>query len=274
MKLKKILCFILATSTLMLCSCSSGQKTSSEKETTPTVSESDSKNSEEATQTTTTTVTTTEATTTTALPDSPYLTLIGHASVKIKTSDEKVIYIDPAYTKTDGAYDEPADLILVTHSHDDHNNVSLVTPKENCTTITFKESHPTENEYKSFEVDGIKVDTVAAENSNHNILYCVGYVLTFDGISVYHAGDTSKLDLINEQLKDRTIDYALYPIDGVYNMNAKEAAAFADSIGAKNNIPIHITSYDSSYDDKMAKSFTPQNAVCVEYGSSIQLKKS
>ena len=39
----------------------------------------------------------------------PTLTLIGHASMKIKTAEGVVIYIDPYY---DGDYTEPADIVL------------------------------------------------------------------------------------------------------------------------------------------------------------------
>ena len=51
------------------------------------------------------------------------MTFIGHASVKIKTTTGEVIYIDP-YFPTD-SYKEPADVILVTHGHSDHNRVDL-----------------------------------------------------------------------------------------------------------------------------------------------------
>ena len=46
---------------------------------------------------------------------------LGHASWKIKTAD-KTIYIDPYQ----GNYDEQADIILSTHSHQDHCDPSKV----------------------------------------------------------------------------------------------------------------------------------------------------
>lgn len=239
MKLKKIISFVLATSLLSLGACSSDDS-----------SDSSSKQKSETPAT---------------------LTLIGHASAKIVTSEGKVIYIDPAYEKTEGAYTEPADIILVTHSHDDHNKVSLVTKKDGCQVITNKESHPKSDEYKSFEIDGIKIEAVAASNKNHNIDDSVGYVLTFDGKTVYHAGDTSIEEKTIEQLKGRTIDYAMYPIDGQYNMAASAAAEFANSIGAKNNIPIHIDGVYAAYNAEKAKTFTPNGAMYIEYGKTITL---
>ncbi|MDD5934095.1 MAG: MBL fold metallo-hydrolase [Clostridiales bacterium] len=61
------------------------------------------------------------------------MTFIGHASVKIVTTSGKVIYIDPFYPTV--SYREPADYILVTHSHSDHNVVRLCTKKPDCVEI-------------------------------------------------------------------------------------------------------------------------------------------
>ena len=46
----------------------------------------------------------------------------GHGSLRIVTGEGKVIYIDPYAGK---GYDLPADLILVTHAHQDHTAVNL-----------------------------------------------------------------------------------------------------------------------------------------------------
>lgn len=51
------------------------------------------------------------------------LTYFGRSSVKIKTASGLVVYIDPY---APGDYSEPADLILVTHGHIDHNRVKLI----------------------------------------------------------------------------------------------------------------------------------------------------
>ena len=60
---------------------------------------------------------------------SPTLTYIGHASVKIVSSNGSVLYIDPAYNKWDYK-NQPADYILVTHSHEDHKPVAALSLKE------------------------------------------------------------------------------------------------------------------------------------------------
>ena len=66
------------------------------------------------------------------------MTFIGHASVKIKTTTGEVIYIDP-YFPTD-SYKEPADVILITHAHNDHSRVDLCAKKDDCKVIKWKDA--------------------------------------------------------------------------------------------------------------------------------------
>ena len=47
----------------------------------------------------------------------------GHGSLRIITGEGKVIYIDPYAGE---GYDLPADLILITHAHQDHTAVKLI----------------------------------------------------------------------------------------------------------------------------------------------------
>ena len=195
------------------------------------------------------------------------LTLLGHASTKIVTKSGVVIYIDPYYDK--GDYSQEADLILVTHSHSDHNNVSLCTKKDTTQVIDNKAAL-VDAEYKTFEFEGVKIEAVPASNSNHNIKACVGYLISFDGITVYHAGDTSKLDSMTA-LKDKKIDIAMYPIDGDYNMDAVEATDVAGIVGAKYNIPMHESDMPSK--PKKALQFNPEGKTCLEYGQTISLEE-
>ena len=54
------------------------------------------------------------------------LTYYGYAFVKLKTSEGKIIYIDPygVSAKTDSA-----DIVLVTHEHSDHNDLMRILHK-------------------------------------------------------------------------------------------------------------------------------------------------
>lgn len=200
------------------------------------------------------------------LSGNPTLTYIGHASVKIVASDGTVLYIDPNYYA--GDYSDPADYVLVTHCHDDHQPHKDVTLKDGGQLITYKEALH-DGTYETYDFGNIKIEAVAAGgNANHSIDSCIGYIVTVDGISVYHAGDTSMIDQMKE-LTERNIDYAMYPIDGIYNMNATEATEVANLVAARNSIPIH--EFDD-YGKKKSDKFLPENRLVLEYGETIELQ--
>ena len=113
----------------------------------------------------------------------------GHGSFRIRTDAGKVIYVDPY--AGDG-YDLPADLILVTHQHGDHNQIQLVTNRsENCRIFTNEEALVNGN-YRVLGLRWVTVTPVRAENAHHDPDMCVGYVISVDGKKIYAAGDTSK----------------------------------------------------------------------------------
>jgi L-ascorbate metabolism protein UlaG (beta-lactamase superfamily) len=189
----------------------------------------------------------------------------GHGSFRITTEKEEVIYVDPYVGE---GYHEPADLILVTHQHGDHNQIGLVTKKPSCTIIQNFEALE-HGRYQSFTVGSAYIQAVPAYNQNHNRNQCVGYIITVDGTKVYAAGDTSTTKEMREYPALK-LDYVLLPIDGVYNMDPREASACAELIAAKHSIPIHMKP-GALFDLKMAEKFTAHNRLIVKPGEEIDL---
>jgi len=66
----------------------------------------------------------------------------------------------------------------------------------------------------------------------------VGYLITADGKTIYHAGDTDFIPEMRE-LKVRNISLALLPVGGTYTMNNPEAAEAALAINPEVAIPMH-----------------------------------
>jgi L-ascorbate metabolism protein UlaG (beta-lactamase superfamily) len=191
----------------------------------------------------------------------------GHGSYRITTLDGYVIYVDPF--AGDG-YDLPADLILVTHDHPDHNKVDLPARKADCRVITAAEALAG-GRHNSFDLGWMKIEATAAENANHDPAECAGYLLSFDGLRIYAAGDTSTTKQMAE-LADENIDYALLPTDGFYNMDLAEAAECAKLIKAKHNIPIHMVKDSIElYDFAAAQSWTAPDKLLVKPGEEIVL---
>ncbi len=198
---------------------------------------------------------------------------IGHASLRFTTDSGQVIYVDPYHTDG-GAYGPPADFLLVTHQHFDHNAVDKVTKKPGCLVITQAEALKN-GKYNRFEKDGVVILAVPAANKNHPADQCVGYILKFDGISVYCAGDTSKIPQMAD-LAAQKLDYALLPVDGVYNMDPAEASACAQMIGARRNIPYHTAADNGQnirdhFSDENARRFLAPGRLIVRHGEEITL---
>jgi len=191
-----------------------------------------------------------------------YITLIGHASLKIKTAEGVVIYVDPYHP---GDYSEKADIILISHEHSDHNKVSLITQNEGCRVLTVKDTNNKNGTYNSFNIKGVLIEPVPAANRNHTLETTNGFIISFSGLKVYHASDTSKLPQMAD-LKAKEIDYAFFPIDGQYNMGPAEAAECAAMVGARHNIPFHYFNADVT-------KFKPANLLSLPYGGTITVAR-
>jgi len=189
----------------------------------------------------------------------------GHGSFRLISADKTVVFIDPY---AGAGYDQPADLILITHQHDDHNKTELITQKPGCTVISNAEALAG-GKHNSFTLKGIAIEAVAAQNKNHPPDQCVGYILTVDGLKLYFSGDTS----ITEQMSGfaaKKLDYAFLCADGIYNMSLTEAAECAKLIGARHNVPIHLKPGEL-FDRTMAEQFAGPNRLIIEAGEEVEL---
>lgn len=176
------------------------------------------------------------------------ITWLGHAGALIEGT--KKIYIDPY--QIDNKDKPEADFLLITHSHYDHLSVPdierIVTPNTIVCCPPDCQSKLVKFRMKALRVlevgqeineEGIKVKAIPAYNKNKPFHPkdngWLGYVVTMDNVSIYHAGDT---DFIPE-MKSVKCHVALLPISGTYVMNAEEAAKAADLIEPEVAIPIH-----------------------------------
>ncbi|MDR1000777.1 MAG: MBL fold metallo-hydrolase [Clostridiales bacterium] len=195
----------------------------------------------------------------------PKLYYQGHGSYRLTTNDGRVIYVDPY--AGDG-YDKPADIVLVTHQHGDHNQVQLVTQKSNCRVITNEEALAG-GKHNTFDVGDIHIEAVEAKNPLHSPKECVGFIIIINGVSMYCSGDTSKTTLM-ESFASRKLDWAIFCGDGKYNMAPKEAAECARIVGAKHNIIVHVAP-GKLFDRAKAEEWDAPNKVIVEPGEEIEL---
>ncbi len=178
----------------------------------------------------------------------------GHASFMFTdtNSGSKIYYVDPFEFKGDGK--EKADIIFITHAHQDHCDASsvkkilkpatiIVVPK-GCRemlnlTATFIDVEPD----RDYEINRFKFRTVPAYNIRPERLKFhprsnnwVGYIFELNNQTVYHTGDT---DFIPEMKQLGKVDIAFIPMGGTYGMDVDEAIQAANAVKASVTVPMH-----------------------------------
>jgi len=159
---------------------------------------------------------------------------LGHASFLITSDAGTKIITDPYVTGGDLSYgeiEESADIVVVSHDHSDHNNVSAVggNPELVRGAVT--------TEIKGIEFKGISTyhDEAGGNKRGRNTVFC----FVVDGIRVCHLGD------LGHQLSDKQVaelgkvDILLIPVGGFYTIDAKVASQVCDGLKPKVIIPMH-----------------------------------
>lgn len=178
---------------------------------------------------------------------------LGHAGFAINALD-KIIVIDPFQIKEI----EPADIILITHSHYDHCSVEDIDKIKKSDTVIVTEAESAKKlsgnvrvvkPGDKINVSGVQIEAVKAYNTNKafhpKTNGWLGFIITVDGIRIYHAGDT---DLIPE-MDEFEVDIALLPVSGTYVMTAEEAVEAAKRLKPEIAIPMHFDSIVGSKED-------------------------
>ena len=165
------------------------------------------------------------------------------------TDGERTVYFDPWGTRPE---DAPADVILLTHAHDDHyqpaeierlaaTGAKIAAPADvaaelsgDLTPVAPGESH---------DLPGVRFTTVPAYNTRQEALdfhpkakRWVGYVVELGGTSYYHAGDTDHAP----ELDEVRADVAFLPVGGHFTMDVEAAAGLARTLSPNVAVPMHF----------------------------------
>jgi L-ascorbate metabolism protein UlaG (beta-lactamase superfamily) len=178
---------------------------------------------------------------------------LGHDGFLIK-GDGKVIVIDPFQIKEC----EPADIILITHEHYDHCSPDDVDKIRKESTVIVTEANSAGKlsgdvrvvqPGDKLTVSDIPIEAVEAYNTNKDFHPkengWLGFILTVDGVRIYHAGDTDHIP----EMASFQVDIALLPVSGTYVMTAEEAVEAAKKMKPKIVIPMHYGAIVGSTDD-------------------------
>src|SRR3954447_21315183 len=160
------------------------------------------------------------------------------------SADGTTVFIDPFgdvsglvargiefnYPAIDGA---SAELLLVTHEHMDHNGVEAI-GGDPAVIRAMAGTH----ESPVGEVVGVasEHDAVAGTQRGPNTIF----VFELDGVRVAHLGDFGQPALRDEQAQATgTVDLLFVPVGGGPTIDAEQAAAVAERLGARWVVPMH-----------------------------------
>lgn len=172
------------------------------------------------------------------------ITYLGHSCFKLRSSNATVV-TDP-FDKSIGLAlpRMSADVVTVSHEHDDHNNVKAVsgTARRNNPFIV---NAPGEYEVVGVSVFGVPTfhDDKGGEERGPNIAYSI----VIDGVSIVHLGDLGHT-LTDAQVSELNgVDVLLCPVGGHYTIGPKQVGEIVSALEPSYLIPMH---YQTNQHDK------------------------
>lgn len=185
------------------------------------------------------------------------LTWIGHACFKLESEDGSIIF-DPYKDNCVVGLNnikEKADLVLCSHSHDDHYGIENVQLSGKNTTFEIEKIH-------SYHDD--KHGLLRGENTIH--------IVHTEGMRVVHLGDIG-CDFDTDQIQ--YCDVLLIPIGGYYTIDTSFALKLINRIQPRIVIPMHYRSETFGYPVlSTVEEFVSKANNVIRYGtSSIEITK-
>lgn len=148
------------------------------------------------------------------------------------------------------------DVILCSHEHYDHfdvDSIPIMVSNNKTTLVAAKDCKKYVRNLKldekrvlfmddgdAWSLNGFDIQAVFCDHGEETP-YAIGFIISFDGIKVYYAGDTClRKDKADEIKKYGPLDIMIAPINGAFgNMNEAEMAEYSRLIQAKLTIPCH-----------------------------------
>lgn len=199
----------------------------------------------------------------------------GHSCFKITTKpagrgqEDVNVFIDP-FDKKIGLRPPQgqADLVLVTHDHYDHNNVSAL---KGVPTII---DTPGEYSVRGINIIGLQSEHFPLEAKKESVLNTI-FILESEDLKICHLGDLGT-ELTEKQLEEIDgVDILMIPVGGHgYTIDAKIATDLVKKIEPHIIIPIHYRLSGTTVDIEDEKKFCGMIGNCSrEKISRLSIKK-
>lgn len=174
---------------------------------------------------------------------------LGQSCFKIKGKNSTVIIdpFDPEFTGLKLPKDMVADVVLSTHSHQDHNFISAI--PDAPLTITGP------GEYEKAGVSIIGIGTFHDNDNGAKRGINTVYHIMMEGINIVHLGDLGHI-LTEQQLSQiDASDIVMIPVGGGPTIDAEEANKVVASLEPKIVIPMHFKIEGLKFDLAGVESF-------------------
>lgn len=151
-----------------------------------------------------------------------------------RRKEEKITFvIDPFSTEIGLRLPKiGADVLLVTHDHNDHSNVKGISGDP------FLINGPGEYEIRGIFIQGI--ECFHDESQGRERGRTTTFIIEGDEMKLCHLGDLGQKELTPDQLeKIGNVDILMIPVGGVYTISAQEATKIISQIEPKIVIPMH-----------------------------------
>jgi L-ascorbate metabolism protein UlaG (beta-lactamase superfamily) len=167
---------------------------------------------------------------------------LGHACFLITSKDGLRVIADP-YAVGGGINYSPikeaADVVVVSHDHGDHNNVSTILGKPEVVKGNGKKT------VKGIQFRGVATSHDASQGQQRgtNTVFC----FTIDDVKLCHLGDLGHMLGPAQVTEIGAVDILFVPVGGFFTIDAPVASQVCDQLKPKVVIPMHFKTPKCAY---------------------------
>jgi L-ascorbate metabolism protein UlaG (beta-lactamase superfamily) len=173
------------------------------------------------------------------------ITWHGQSFFDVQSSKGTRIALDPHAIEAFGRQDIPADVVLISHEHSDHNQTGVIRNEAQARVIhgikvdgrkttwnnvdeTFRDIH--------IRSVGVYHDAAEGMERGKNTIF----ILEVDGLHIVHLGDLGHLLTPKDIKRIGPVDVLMIPVGGVYALNGSEAKKVVEQLKPRLYIlPMH-----------------------------------